>query len=274
MPEIKTNGPETESRENGTAGKAEKDAAARSLFGRLKSLLFKPGFSNAKEKPDEADEAEKKLSRFQRLQLTFYMLKPWAKIALPSFMLVVVIAVGVAFFSIFHSDIKLEASIIDLYNNDTIIENYQRLPEKYLDYIIENFGIKPEQAHEVLNGEGNWKFYCLKVGFKNNHRYPIDINHFRIHDNGKENVWLNSSFDAAIGIPADYQEVEQVNVDVLVNGKGMNIEQVLRAVESLTVEVEYARTIGYDKKGRMLSDEDEHIFDETPLMYAQLKGSE
>jgi len=277
MPDTEIHGPGTEKDlSNGSANMAEKSLAAQSFSGRLRSLFFVPAYLNAKEASDEEkrDDKEDKLTALQRLQLAFYMLKPWAKIALPALVLVVAVTAGALIFVAFHSDVKLEANIIDLYNNDTIMENYQKLGNQYLDYLVENFGIKPKQAEEVLSGEGAWKFYCLKVGFKNNHKYPIDINLLKIYDNGKENVWLCSSLGGSIGIPAKYQEIEQASVEVLVNSKNMNIEQVLRAVERLNVEVEYSRTIGYDEKGRLLPDEDEHVLDETPKIYAQLKGTQ
>ncbi|HZJ78493.1 MAG TPA: hypothetical protein VFD52_06835 [Clostridia bacterium] len=201
-------------------------------------------------------------------------LKPWAKIVVPSFVLIVIVAISVALFFALHSDIKLSAQISDLYADDRILPTYQKFPEHYEGFLVDQVGLDNEQAAQLLRGNENWRFFTLKIEFNNKHKYPVDIYRFNVVDNGKNKIWINPILNGIIGLEPGLDEIRKINIEVIVGDPSLDLMEVLRLTGDLEASVEYSRRIGYGENGKLMDAADESSMEQPPSMFAELKNAE
>lgn len=122
----------------------------------------------------------------------------------------------------------------------TLLETLIKNPDRYKKRLIENYGLSEEKADEFYAAPENWLVFEQILTIKNAGEEHLTVYGYEVKDNGKNGIYINTSFGGELGIAPGSTTASSFSV--LCSDVDLSYEEAEALVDEMEINVIYTKT--------------------------------
>ena len=122
----------------------------------------------------------------------------------------------------------------------SLLESLIKNPDRYKTHLAENYGLGAEKAEDFYAAPENWLSYEQIIVIENTGDTSCTVYGFEVGDNGKKDVYINTSSGGEISIAPGSSAT--TSVSVLCGNIELSIDDVKAIVDDMDISVVYTNT--------------------------------
>ncbi len=161
-------------------------------------------------------------------------------------LIIVVIAVIALIFGYLAN--KPTAQAGSVYSDSTILSSYYNSATTTTKSLSDMYGFSLGDAESLLNDKPAWKAYSFELEVKNKSKESISVFAFEINNNGKDDIWLQTTPKENIEIISG--NTQTILITVLAKGRDVSAENAMQEIKKFNVKIVYSKTPTISSDGR------------------------